>query len=224
MRTATTSPQLFDPPYSEPQGNYDGSLGAHIVDFTAIDDVGHVAGAAQTNDGSVHGFVMTPYFPLQAGTAASILSQGLGSNDPFRTMAERSLIGLIAGSSETGCYQMNELRKTLSVTSGTHFTPAQRSAAQDALGAVLKTGECRTRSRSLRRRCRTSSRAKANACSSACNSSGAGGSTSSSEAPARAKIVALNVPKKKVKGTVRITLVARQLLDGGATPATVTVR
>ena len=44
------------------------------------------------------------------------------------------------------------------------------------------------------------------------------------QSPPEANIVALNVPKKKVKGTVRITLVARQLLDGGATPATVTVR
>ena len=217
-------PQLFDPPYDAPQGNYDGWAGAHILDFTAIDDVGHAAGAARTNDGLVHGFVMTPYFPLQARTAAAILEQGLNSRDPFRTMAERSLLGLVAGSSETGCYQMKQLRKTLSVTNGTHFTPAQRSAAQDALAAVLETGQCgnalpiapttvphiftRTNERmqfsvQLVRRHRM---------------------TVIVQAPPGTKIVAIDVPKKKVSGKVRITVVARRLMGGGATPATVTVR
>jgi probable HAF family extracellular repeat protein len=217
-------PQLFDPPYSEPQGNYDGSLGAHIVDFTAIDDVGHVAGAAQTNHGSVHGFVMTPYFPIQARIAASILTQGLHSDDPFRTMAERSLDGLIAGSSETGCYQIKELRKTLSVTSGTHFTPAQRSAAQDALGAALKTGECGNAPPITPTTVPHIFSRKNERMQFTVQVLGRRRISVVVQTQSHAKIVALNVPKKRVKGTVRITLVARQLLDGGATPATATVR
>jgi probable HAF family extracellular repeat protein len=217
-------PQLFDPPYDTPQGNYDGWIGAHILDFTAVDDVGHAAGAARTNDGVVHGFVMTPYFPLQAHTAASILAQGLASSDPFRTMAERSLSGLVAGSSETGCYQMKQLRKTLAVGSGTHFTAEQRSAAQKALGTVLETGECgnalpiapttvphifsRTNER-MQFRVQILGRHRISVIV---------------DAPSGAKVVAVNAPKKKVKGTVRITVVARRLLHGGATPVTVTVR
>jgi hypothetical protein len=44
------------------------------------------------------------------------------------------------------------------------------------------------------------------------------------QAPPEANVVAVNVPKKRVKDKARITLVARRLLHGGATPATVTVR
>jgi probable HAF family extracellular repeat protein len=216
--------QLFDPPYDTPRGNFDGWTDGHILDFTAIDDVGHVAGAKRNQDGAVHGFVMTPYFPLQAASAVSILRQGLPSSDPFRTMSEQALSHLSHGVSETGCFQMTRLRKTLSVATGTHFTPAQRSVAEDALAAVLHTGECGNAlpvapttvphifshknervqfSVRLVRPHRISVFI---------------------QSPPEADIAAVNVPKKRVKEKVRITLVARRLLDGGATPATVTVR
>ncbi len=216
---------LFDPPHDQARGSLDReSEFVKILDITAIDDVGHLAGAGRLEDGEVHGFVMTPYFPSQAASAVSILYQGLASSDPFRTMSEGALRGLGYDVTETGCYQMMQLRKTLSVANGTHFTSAQRSAAQDALGAVLESGECgkalpiapttlphvfsRKNERvqfsvRLVRKHRISV---------------------SVESSPEANVVALNVPKKKVKGTVRITLVARRLLDGGATPATVTVR
>ncbi len=218
-------PLVFDAPYDQARGNLDGaSEFVQVLDITAIDDVGRLAGAGRLEDGQVHGFVMTPDFPGQASSAVSILFQGLAPEDPFRTMSERALSGFGHIVNETGCFQMKQLGKTLSVANGTHFTPAQRSAAQDALAAVLETGECgnalpiapttvphvfaRKNERMqfsvrLVRRHRISVFV---------------------EAPFEAKIVALNVPKKKVQGTVRITLVARKLLDGGATPVTVTVR
>ena len=139
-------------------------------------------------------------------------------------MAERSLDGLIAGSSETGCYQIKELRKTLSVTSGTHFTPAQRSAAQDALGAALKTGECGNAPPITPTTVPHIFSRKNERMQFTVQVLGRRRISVVVQTPSHAKIVALNVPKKRVKGTVRITLVARQLLDGGATPATATVR
>jgi probable HAF family extracellular repeat protein len=218
-------PLLFDPPYEQAWGSLDRqSEFVKVLDITAIDDVGHLAGAGRLADGQVHGFVMTPYFPAQAVSAVSILRQGLQPVDPFWTMAERALGHLIHDVSETGCSQLMQLRKTLSVTNGTHFTPAQRSAAEDALAAVLQMGECRNalpiapttlphifshKNERVQFSVRLVRPHKVKVFV---------------QAPPEANVVALNVPKKKVKGTVRITLVARGLLDGGATPATVTVR
>jgi probable HAF family extracellular repeat protein len=218
-------PLLFDPPYDSPYGSFDGSGGfTKFLDYAAVDDVGHLAGAGRLADGEVHGFVMTPYFPLQAGSAVSILLEGLDSNDPFRTMAERTLSHFSHGVSETGCFQMKQLSETLSVADGTHFTAAQRAATGDALAAVLEMGECRNAlpiapttvphifSRKNERMQFTVRLVRPHRIHVIV------------EAPPAAKVVALNVPKKRAKERVRITLVARRLLDGGATPATVTVR
>jgi len=217
-------PLLFDPPYDTPWGSFDGSAGfTKFLDYTAIDDVGHLAGAGRLADGEVHGFIMTPYFPLQAGSAVSIRLQGLYSDDPFRTMVEGSLSHFVNGVSETGCFQMKQLRKTLSVADGTHFTAAQRSAAEDALAAVLEAGECGNalpvapttvphvfarKNERFQFSVRLVRPHRIHVIV---------------QSPSEANVVALNVPKKKVK-KVKITLVARRLLDGGATPATVTVR
>jgi probable HAF family extracellular repeat protein len=217
-------PLFFYPPYEQAAGSLDRqSEFVKILDIAAIDDVGRLAGAGRLENGQVHGFVMTPYFPSQAGSAVSILAQGLEPGDPFRTMAGRALSHFVHDVSETGCYQLKQLRKTLSVANGTHFTPAQRFAAEDALGAVLETGECGNAlpiapttlphifSRKDERVQFTVRLVRPHRVSVFV------------EAPLKAKVVALNVPKKRVKGQLRITLVARRLLDGGATPATVTV-
>jgi hypothetical protein len=218
-------PLVYDAPYDQPHGNLDGqSEFVKILDITAIDDVGRLAGAGRLRDGQVHGFVMTLTFPGQAVSAASILFQGLAPEDPFRAMAARALSGFAHVVNETSCYQMKRLRDTLSVAKGTHFMPAQRSAAEDALGAALDAGECGNAppiapttvphifSRKNERVQFTVRLVRPHKVAVIV------------QAPPEANVVALNVPKKRVQGKVRITLVARRLLDGGATPATVTVR
>jgi probable HAF family extracellular repeat protein len=217
-------PVLFDAPYDLARGNLDGqSEFVKILDITAIDDVGRLAGAGRLRDGQVHGFVMTPGFPLQAASAVSILFQGLDRDDPFRTMAERTLsTGFAHVVNETSCYQMRQLRKTLSFVD-VPWTNPQREAGASALATVLEAGECGNAlpiaptslphifSRKDERVQFTVRLVRPHRVSVFV------------EAPLEAKVVALNVPKKRVKGQVRITLVARRLLHGGATPATVTV-
>ena len=195
-----------------------------ILDITAIDDVGRLAGAGRLQDGQVHGFVMTLDFPDRRSRQLRFSFRG--SRRKIRSGAWRSgpSAGLALHRERDELLPNESTAKTLTVASGTHFTPAQRAAAQDALAAALEGGECRNAlpiapttvpyvfsrknervqfSVRLVRKHRISVFV---------------------ESPPQANVVALNVPKKKVKGTVRITLVARKLLDGGATPATVSVR
>ena len=218
-------PVLFHAPYDLASGNLDGqSEFVKILDITAIDDVGHLAGAGRLQDGQVHGFVMTPGFPLQAGSAVSILFQGLDRDDPFRTMAEQTLsTGFAHVVNETSCYQMKQLRKTLSFVD-VPWTNPQREAAASALATVLEAGECANalpiaptslphifsrKNERLQLSVRTSRRKRVSVFV---------------HDPPGANVVAVNVPKKKVKGTVRITIVVRKLLHGGPTPVAVEVR
>jgi probable HAF family extracellular repeat protein len=216
---------LFDPPYDRPRGNLGGQSDfVKILDITAIDDVGHLAGAGRLADGQVHGFVMTPGFPQQAFTAESILLQGVAVDDPFRTMVERVRRALDDDVNETSCYELVRLRKALTASSRTPFSTAQRDAALKALASVASAADCKSRLpiapttlayvfTRKNERVRFSVRlARPHKIKVDVGS------------PPGANIVAVGVPKKRVKGTVHITLLARRVLAGGATPVAAIVR
>ncbi len=104
---------------------------------------------------------------------------------------------------------MKQLRKTLSVANGTTSRPRSAPRRRTRSAAVLETGECGNAlpiapttvphifSRKNERMQFSVRLVRKHRISVFV------------EAPREAKVVALNVPKKKVKGTVRITLVAR---------------
>ncbi len=212
-----------DPVLNGDSLNPPGSPFSTFLDFTSIDDVGHIAGAGRAGS-DVHGFILTPPFSAQADTVGLMLEQNLATKNPFWAFVERMRrVGLASKPDATGCFEFRQLRQSLSVSRGVPFSEAQRGVATKALTAVLEGNQCAngvpgvpvtvphifTRKKEREQigvRLPRSGRFKVLV-----------------EAPAGAKVEAVNVPKTAKKGTLRITIVALKLLNGTATPVTTKV-
>jgi len=122
--------------------NSSASPFSKLLEFTSIDDVGHISGAGRVGN-EVHGFVLTPSFSTELDTVGLILEGDVPARNPFFKYVETMRrLGLAAGVNPTACFEFRQLRQSLSVGQGVPFTEPQRVAAGDALAAILEQNKC----------------------------------------------------------------------------------
>lgn len=137
-------PLFFRAPNAAPTAaaalNPAGSPFSALLDFSSIDDLGHIGGNGRVGS-DIHGFVLTPPFATQVDTVRTILKAGVPTTSPFASFVD-SVLGPLAGPDTASCFELRELRGTLSVSAGVPFTTPQRQAASAALQALLTTNAC----------------------------------------------------------------------------------
>jgi probable HAF family extracellular repeat protein len=139
-------PYLYRLPSSGPvRGdtlNPSGSPFSTLVEFTSIDDIGHIGGSGRVG-GEVHGFVLTPDFRTQVDTVGLILHGGVSQTNPFWLFTDRVLqLGGVNNADATSCFELRELRRSLTVAVGVPFTQPQRQVGMSSISAILAGNGC----------------------------------------------------------------------------------
>jgi probable HAF family extracellular repeat protein len=137
-------PLLFRAPTSQPTRgdslNPAGSPFSSLLDFSSIDDLGHIAGNGRVGS-DIHAFVLTPPFATQVDTVRMILDGGLPAANPFAAFVD-AVLEPLTGADATSCFELRELRGTLAVSRGVPFTTPQREVASNALQALVTASGC----------------------------------------------------------------------------------
>jgi probable HAF family extracellular repeat protein len=137
-------PLLFRAPAAEPVRadalNPPGSPFSSLLDFSSIDDLGHIGGNGRVG-ADIHAFVLTPPFQTQVDTVRSILRQGLSPSSPFAAFVD-AVLGTLTRADATSCFELRELRGALSVSRGVPFSTPQRRTASNALEAIVTGNGC----------------------------------------------------------------------------------
>jgi hypothetical protein len=137
-------PFLFRLPSSPPVNgaslNPTGSAFSSLLEFSSIDDVGDIGGNGLVG-GEIHGFVLRAPFVTQLDTVRSILHGGIPPASPFLSYVDR-ILGPMTTVGVTSCFELRELRGSLSVSRGVPFTEPQRQVSANALQAVMARNAC----------------------------------------------------------------------------------
>jgi len=128
------------PPVTGASLNPTGSAFSSLLEFSSIDDVGDIGGNGRVG-GEIHGFVLTPSFVTQLDTVRSILHGGIPPASPFLSYVDR-ILGPMTTADITSCFELRELRGSLSVSRGVPFTAPQRQVSANALQAVVSRNAC----------------------------------------------------------------------------------
>jgi probable HAF family extracellular repeat protein len=136
-------PFLFPTPTSQPVRadalNPQGSPFLGLLDFSSVDDIGHIGGNGRVGS-ETHAFVLTPPFETQVATVARILRTGLSAASPFAPFLERALAP-VKEADATSCFELRELQGSLG-GAGVPLTSPQRQVATNAIAAIVAGNGC----------------------------------------------------------------------------------
>jgi hypothetical protein len=136
-------PYLFPTPSSPPVRadalNPEGSPFSSLLDFSSVDDIGHIGGNGRVGS-EIHAFVLTPPFETQVATVARILRTGLATASAFASFLDRALAP-VKEADATSCFELRELQGAVGVA-GVPFASPQRQVAANAIAAIVAGNGC----------------------------------------------------------------------------------